>query len=317
VVDLTDTSLTQTGSDDRSTALGGPAAPTGVDASIDRPVVSGPTILSPAQTAPPPLATSPTILPATAPATAPFEATLPSVGLAALGAPASDPPSFAPPSHQWTPIAPPTVLPQPAEFSPQPSVEETVHLPAPSAAGVIAEPESGLSYRARALGELAPTPDVITAPQMIGLPSTYGKFPSFTIMLLRFVVAALMGIRAVQDASHLSATTAIWENTVLPSPQIFAWGQICVEAACALLLVFGIGVRLVGALLVVLNIGLLAFVYWGAVSPFQDGVSGFTGELQILLIGVGLLLIGVGGGGWLSVDSFIHRDRVRRRNERS
>ncbi|MDR1078341.1 MAG: DoxX family membrane protein, partial [Propionibacteriaceae bacterium] len=271
-----------------------------------------PTILPPSQTTPPPLATSPTILPAAGFPASPTEPTLPPVGLTPLSPTASDQPSqpSAPPSHQWTPIAPPTVLPPPA-------VEETVHLPAPPTAGVIAEPESGLSHRARALGELAPTPDVITAPQMIGLPSTYGKFPSFMIVLLRFVVAALMGIRAVQDASHLSATTAIWQNTVLPSPQIFAWAQICVEAACALLLVFGIGVRLVGALLVLLNIGLLAFVYWGAVSPFQDGVSGFTGELQVLLIGVGLLWIGVGGGGWLSVDSFIHRDRVRRRNERS
>jgi uncharacterized membrane protein YphA (DoxX/SURF4 family) len=207
-------------------------------------------------------------------------------------------------------------LPQTHWNDSEPAAEQTVLLPNPPSGGVIVSPEDGLSSRARALGELAPTPDVIAAPQMIGLPSTYGKMPSLMIVLLRFVVAALMGIRAVQDASHLSATTAIWENTVLPSPQILAWSQICVEAACALLLVFGIGVRLVGALMIVLNLSLLAFVLWGAVSPFQDGLSGFTGELQVLSIGVGLLFLGVGGGGWLSVDSFIHRDRVRRRNER-
>ena len=47
--------------------------------------------------------------------------------------------------------------------------------------------------------------------------------------------------------------------------------------------------------------GALAFVQWGSWSPFKPGEAGFTGELELLLVGVGLLFLLVGGGGW-SVD---------------
>jgi uncharacterized membrane protein YphA (DoxX/SURF4 family) len=173
------------------------------------------------------------------------------------------------------------------------------------------------SARARALGEIAVGPDVVTAPSVIGLPTTYNKFPSLVLLVLRLIVAALMGIRCFRDADALSATTRLWENTVLPSAEILAWVQIAAEGAIALLLLFGLGTRVVGLLLMILSVAWLTFVLWGAVSPFHAGVPGFTGEFEILLVGVGFVFLGVGGGGWLSLDGFFHRARVERKNNRS
>ncbi|MDR1449771.1 MAG: hypothetical protein LBI84_06170 [Propionibacteriaceae bacterium] len=190
--------------------------------------------------------------------------------------------------------------------------------PAVPAAG--SEAAKARSARARALGEVAPTPDVIAAPAKIGLPTQYNKFPSFVLLLLRLSTAALMGIRCFRDAEALSATKQLWANTVLNdtlNPDVLAWIQVAAEGAIALLLLFGLGVRVVGAALMVLGVAWLVFVLWGAVSPFQTGIPGFTGEFEILLVAVGFLFLGVGGGGWLSLDAFFHRARVERKNAKA
>jgi uncharacterized membrane protein YphA (DoxX/SURF4 family) len=211
-----------------------------------------------------------------------------------------------------SPYAPPVEpVEQPVAFV-APSLDD----PAVAQTSVIAESSAAeaRTARARALGEVAPTPDVVTAPLRAHLPTTYNKFPSLALLLLRLAVAALMGIRAFRDADALTATTTLWRNTILPNPEVLAWTQVAIEGAIALLLLFGLGTRVVGFLLMVLAVAWLTFVLWGAVSPFQTGMPGFTGEFEVLLVTVGFAFLALGGGGWLSLDAFFHRARVERKN---
>jgi hypothetical protein len=237
-------------------------------------------------------------------------------------------PPIAPPVRPVADVAP-AVTPDPAPtvFAATPLVpppgpnfrqaqETRVIAPTDEAAAL----EAARTARAKALGEVAPTPDVVTAPELFHLPSTYNKFPSLMLFLLRLVVIALMGIRVWQDTSPLSATIATWENTLVPDAyaKLAAYSQIGVEALIALLLLFGLGSRLAGALTTILAVTWLALVLWGVGSPFDAAGSGvvFAGEFQVLLAAVGLVLLGVGTGGWLTLDSFFHRARIERKNQR-
>jgi uncharacterized membrane protein YphA (DoxX/SURF4 family) len=203
-----------------------------------------------------------------------------------------------------------------------PSAPGGVIAPAPEPAA--AEPTVDLaqarSDRAQALGQLAPTPDVVAAPVKLGPPTQYNKYPSLVFLVLRLAVAALMGIRCFRDAEALSATTQIWRDTVLGgfvNAEVLTWIQIAAEGTVALLLLFGLGTRVVGGVLVVLGAAWLTFILWGAVSPFQRGIPGFTGEFEVLLVAVGFLFTGLGGGGWLSLDAFFHRARLERKNAKT
>jgi uncharacterized membrane protein YphA (DoxX/SURF4 family) len=159
----------------------------------------------------------------------------------------------------------------------------------------------------------------VTAPELHHLPSTYKGFPSLMLLVLRFVVIALMAIRVWLDTKPLADTVTMWQNTVLPDTYArpLAYAQVAVEAAIVVLLLFGLGTRLVGLLLVALAAAWLVFILWGVGSPFDASGFGvaFTGEFEVLLIGVGLVFLGLGGGGWLSLDSFFHRARVERKNQ--
>jgi len=73
------------------------------------------------------------------------------------------------------------------------------------------------------------------------------------------------------------------------------------EVAVAIALVFGLLTRLAGLGVALIHTGALVFVLWGPWNPFQPGLTGFTGELELLLAAVGGLLLLVGAGGW-SVD---------------
>ncbi|NLT31233.1 MAG: DoxX family protein, partial [Propionibacterium sp.] len=50
------------------------------------------------------------------------------------------------------------------------------------------------------------------------------------------------------------------------------------------------------------------FVLWGVNNPFQPDMSGFVGELPLLIAGVGLLFLLLGGGRW-SVDGALRKRR--------
>lgn len=146
-------------------------------------------------------------------------------------------------------------------------------------------------------------------------PSTYKGLPSFGLFLFRLVIAAVVGIRAWQHITHLTATQKMWEATVLQSPGTIAWVQIGLEIAIAVMLVLGLGTRIAGVLLLVLSMAQLFFVQWGAVNPFQPGATDFIGVVDVLLAGVGILLATVGGGR-AAIDGAIHTGHVKRKNSK-
>ncbi len=132
------------------------------------------------------------------------------------------------------------------------------------------------------------------------------------LFVLRIVTAAIMGVHGLQHLLDLPGTTEMIRSTVLPAPSILAVVLGAAEVAIAIALVFGLLTRLAGLGLVLVAGGALGFVFWGAWSPFQNGEAGFTGELELLLVAVGVLFLLVGGGGW-SVD---HGFRARRAESR-
>jgi uncharacterized membrane protein YphA (DoxX/SURF4 family) len=169
--------------------------------------------------------------------------------------------------------------------------------------------------RARALGEVDPGADVVAAPQQFLPPSTYGGWPSFTLFVLRVGVAAILGIRATQALLDFTASKQIWANSILTRPDIFAIVEICLEFLAALMLLLGFGSRVAGGLIIINQITVLIFLTWGNFSPFHDGVRGFMGEFQILMILIGLLFLGVGGGR-AGVDAAIYGSVLEKKNAR-
>jgi len=195
-----------------------------------------------------------------------------------------------------------------------PLMERTAVLDAQEAARVRREERAA---RDRQLGKVIAAPDDGDEPLVTQFkpPTTYKGLPSLGFLLFRLVIAAVVGIRAYQHITHLSATRDMWAATIVPSPGIIAWTQIGLEIAIAVMLVLGLGTRIAGLLLVILAIAQLAFVQLGVVSPFQAGAADFIGVVDVLLAGAGVLFATVGGGR-IAFDGAIHTGHIRRKNDK-
>lgn len=141
-------------------------------------------------------------------------------------------------------------------------------------------------------------------------PTTDKALPSLGLFLLRLVTAAIVGIHGFQKLTDIDSTRAFFESLNIPSPLYAAWGTGVAEVLAAVALVFGFATRLAGLGIAAIAIGALAMVKWGKENPFQSGVPGFTGELELLLAGVGLALLFLGAGRW-SIDGSIRASRRR------
>jgi uncharacterized membrane protein YphA (DoxX/SURF4 family) len=195
-----------------------------------------------------------------------------------------------------------------------PLMERTAVLDAQEAARVRREERAA---RDRQLGKVIAAPDDADEPLVTKFttPSTYKGLPSLGVLLFRLVIAAVVGIRAWQHITHLSATRDMWAATIAPSPGIIAWTQIGLEIAIAVMLVLGLGTRIAGLLLLILAIAQLAFVQWGVVSPFQPGAADFIGAVDVMLAGAGMLFATVGGGR-IAFDGAIHTGHIGRKNDK-
>jgi uncharacterized membrane protein YphA (DoxX/SURF4 family) len=195
-----------------------------------------------------------------------------------------------------------------------PVLERTAVLDAQEAARVRREERAA---RDRQLGKVIAAPDDADEPLVTKFttPSTYKGLPSLGVLLFRLVIAAVVGIRAWQHVTHLSATRDMWAATIVPSPGIIAWTQIGLEIAIAVMLVLGLGTRIAGLLLLILAIAQLAFVQWGVVSPFQPGAADFIGAVDVMLAGAGVLFATVGGGR-IAFDGAIHTGHIGRKNDK-
>lgn len=131
---------------------------------------------------------------------------------------------------------------------------------------------------------------------------------SLALFLLRLVVALIFGLRGVDTLLDLPGTVELLQGTILPEPAILAVVLGAAEVAIAIALVFGLLTRVAGLGVALVAGGALAFVLWGPWSPFIPSQDGFIGELELLLVAVGLVFLLVGAGGW-SVDRGIRAGR--------
>lgn len=131
------------------------------------------------------------------------------------------------------------------------------------------------------------------------------------LLLLRLVVAAVLGARGVQKITHRDETVAMLRAVRLPAYDVLGALFGPVQLAMAIALVLGLAVRVVGAGVVVSAVTALVLVNWSSGSAlFTDGVPGFDGDFQLLLAGAGVALLGLGGGGF-GVDRAVrHRGTV-------
>lgn len=124
-----------------------------------------------------------------------------------------------------------------------------------------------------------------------------GAFGSVGLLILRLVVAALLGIVAYQVLTQIDASAAyLAQQTLIPEPRLVAWIVGFTLAGMAIFLIMGLAVRVVGLLMAVIGIAGLALLRWGAFSPFVAGQTGFVGDRDLLLVVIGILFFCIGGG---------------------
>ena len=169
--------------------------------------------------------------------------------------------------------------------------------------------EEARAARDRSLGKVAAT-EPAPAPPMTVKRTTDGFFGSLGLFLLRVVVAGVLGVRGYQNLTDIQAFTDFLTRAALPSPHYLAWGIGVAEILAAVSLLFGLLTRVAGLGIAALMIGALARVMWGAVNPFQPGVPGFIGELELVLAAVGIVFLCLGAGRW-SIDGSVRAGRQK------
>lgn len=141
---------------------------------------------------------------------------------------------------------------------------------------------------------------------------TNDKFlASFGLFVLRLATGLVLGVHGIQKLLDLTATQTFFATTALPYPQIAALVTAIAEVLIALALVFGLLTRLAGLGALLIGVGALVFVKW-LKWPLVANQPGFTGEGELLLAAIGLLLLCVGGG-WWGLDAAFRRGRARRK----
>lgn len=143
-------------------------------------------------------------------------------------------------------------------------------------------------------------------------------FPSFGLFVLRVITAGILGIAGYRILTAIPATAETLGATMIPEPRLAAWILGFTLGALALLLVIGMLQRLVGFLLLAIAVASLVFLRWGNFNIFSASFEGFPmlGDKELLLAGIGLLLLSMGGGSW-GVDGAFRRSRANARAEKA
>ncbi|MCC2594398.1 DoxX family membrane protein [Tessaracoccus sp. OS52] len=145
--------------------------------------------------------------------------------------------------------------------------------------------------------------------------STDRFFSSLCLFVLRLVTAAVVGIAGYQILTGIDgAAQFLSQQPLIPEPRLVAWIAGFSFAVMALLLVIGMIQRVVGFVLFAVSVAVLVLLRWGRFSVFTEGVLGFYGDRELLLAGIGLVLLGVGGGLW-GVDGAFRKARAAARAE--
>lgn len=189
-------------------------------------------------------------------------------------------------------------------------------------AAALAEAEDGTGLRAqekaergRSLGKVSHTGSAAPVGPVVKHHTNDRFLGSLGLFLLRLVTAASMGVHGFQKLTDIPGTTDFFTKVGVPSPHWAAIGTGAAEMLAAVALVFGILTRLAGLGVAATAIAALVLVKWGASNPFKAGVPGFSGELELLLAGIGLVLFCLGAGRW-SVDGQFRANRRKAKEAR-
>lgn len=152
--------------------------------------------------------------------------------------------------------------------------------------------------RDRQLGKVERDRGPEPAAPVVHKPTTDKFAASFGLFLLRLVTAGIMGVHGVQKLTNIAGTEAMEKAAGVPYPHWAAWTNGVAEVLIAVALLFGLFTRLAGLGITIITTLALVMVLWRHQNPFKSGQSGFTGELELLLAGVGLAIFFLGSGRW-------------------
>ncbi|OYO24128.1 hypothetical protein CGZ93_04735 [Enemella dayhoffiae] len=183
--------------------------------------------------------------------------------------------------------------------------------PVPAPPADAAERQRRRQERDQALGTRRKAVEPAAAPVAPKPKRTTDKFlGSFGLLILRLVTAGIMGIHGYAKAMDITKVQQMLNDTIIPEPVIMSYVLAASEVAIAVALVLGMLTRLAGLGVAAIGIGALVFVKW-IQNPFTG--NSLSGELELLLGAVGVLLLCVGAGG-ASVDAAFRRRRAAAKN---
>lgn len=140
--------------------------------------------------------------------------------------------------------------------------------------------------------------------------------PSFGLFVLRIITAFLLGLGGYNVLSNLDTVVEFLERQpLIPDPRLVTWILGFTLGGLALLLVVGLLQRFVGFVLLALSVATLVLLRWGTFNPFANQEL-ISGDRELLLAGVGLVLLCMGGGLW-GIDGAFRRSRARARAEKT
>jgi uncharacterized membrane protein YphA (DoxX/SURF4 family) len=168
--------------------------------------------------------------------------------------------------------------------------------------------------RDRRLGTVAPAAAPAAAPA--GKPRTKRTTDKFAgslgLFFLRVVAAATVGVLGFQIITESGPVISALQGIGVPQADMVSMGIGVLVLVIAVMLLFGLGTRIAAVLLVALAAATLAFFRWGRFNPFIAGQAGFSGDMELLLAGIGLCFLFLGAGGW-SIDAGLRRSRARKK----
>jgi len=181
-----------------------------------------------------------------------------------------------------------------------------------AAAEAQARQDAERAARDQALGAV-PTPlDDDVMPEPVPRADNDRFFPSLGLMLVRLTLAAFIASRGVQVLFDINGTTNWLTDQNVPWPHVVTWVLAVGLLVCAAMFVLGFGTRVAGAVIAATVIAVLVYIRWGYTSVFVEGQTGFTGDVDLLVGAMALLLLFVGAGGW-AIDAGMRHARARHR----
>ncbi len=159
-------------------------------------------------------------------------------------------------------------------------------------------------------------PTVVTVPGRT-VRSTDKFAGAFGLLVLRIVLAAIIGIRGYQKLIDIGGTADFFKTQIPESYATYAaWGVGIAEVVCAAFLLVGLGTRYAAGLVAAIGVAFITLFYWGAFNPFEGYSQGFSGEFQLLVVAAALTLCFLGSGR-IGIDANYRLGKERAKEEAS